>query len=84
MPKNESAWPMSSCVSWVISAPVSVSIFCAGSKIASMSSASCSSVREPSPTTRIASTNPGLPRNSAAVSTSNRANVAPPGERTSP
>ena len=68
----------------MISAPVSVSTFWLGSKMVSMSFASSSSERDPSPTTKMASTKPGLPRNSAAVDTSNSANVAPPGERTSP
>ena len=82
--KNESASPMSSCVSFVISAPVRVSTLADGSKILSMSFARAASVRVPSPTTKMASTNPGLPKNSAAVGTSKSANVAPPGDRTSP
>ena len=74
-------WP---CVSAVISAPVSVSSFKSGDNAASMRAASASSSTEPSPSTRIASTNPGCSKNSDAVGWSNNANVAPPGDAMSP
>ena len=74
-------WP---CTSAVISAPVSVSSFKSSASAASMRSANTSSLTEPSPAIKKASTKPGSSRNSEAVGWSKSANVDPPGDEMSP
>ncbi len=77
----------SSIADWfslVISAPVSVSVWLSAGSAAWIRSANSASGMLPSPVTTTASMKPGLPTKDCAVERSNNANVAPPGDETSP